>query len=200
LDNHIKDRRVQRTRKFLKEALLDLMIEKGYENITIQNIIDRANVGRSTFYSHFLDKQDLLTSSIEELSDFISIKQKENKIKPYREHFRFVFSLIMLEHADQHRQLYQALVQKKGGTQVMRQMEEMLSDVAREEIMMIAHNQLPKCIPIEIVIHFVTVSFLSVLSWWMSEQNPYTAQKADDLFHTLTLPGIYALKSSDMSL
>ena len=51
------DRRVQRTRKLLQDALMALILEKGYEAVTIQDIIDRANVGRSTFYAHFLDKQ-----------------------------------------------------------------------------------------------------------------------------------------------
>ena len=63
----MKDRRIVRTRKLLHESLLALMIEKGYEAVTIQHIIDRANVGRSTFYSHFLDKQDLLQSGFDQL-------------------------------------------------------------------------------------------------------------------------------------
>ncbi len=54
------DRRVQKTKKYLTEALIDLILEKGYEKVTIQNIIDKANVGRSTFYSHYENKEQLL--------------------------------------------------------------------------------------------------------------------------------------------
>ena len=61
------DRRVQRTRKLLQDALIALVLEKGYEAVTIQDIIDRANVGRSTFYAHFLDKQHLFLSGFEQL-------------------------------------------------------------------------------------------------------------------------------------
>src|SRR5512134_762137 len=61
------DRRVQRTRQSLQDALVELIVEKGYEDITIQDVIDRANVGRSTFYTHFLDKEDLFLSEFEGL-------------------------------------------------------------------------------------------------------------------------------------
>ena len=66
------DRRVQRTRTSLLTALLDLIVEKGYEEVTVQDIVDRANVGRSTFYKHFLDKRELLLSGVDELHGFLA--------------------------------------------------------------------------------------------------------------------------------
>ena len=59
------DRRIQRTRQLLDNALIELILEKEYDKITVQNIIDQANVGRSTFYAHYLDKDDLLEKSME---------------------------------------------------------------------------------------------------------------------------------------
>lgn len=56
------DRRIQKTRKLLSEALISLIIEKGYDAVTVQDILDRANVGRSTFYAHFENKEHLLLS------------------------------------------------------------------------------------------------------------------------------------------
>jgi AcrR family transcriptional regulator len=55
-----RDRRVERTQQLLREALLSLIREKGFEGLTVQEIIDRANVGRATFYAHFENKDDLL--------------------------------------------------------------------------------------------------------------------------------------------
>lgn len=59
-----EDRRTQKTKKFLAEALRDLILEKGYDDVTVQDIIDRANVGRSTFYAHYESKEQLLVGNI----------------------------------------------------------------------------------------------------------------------------------------
>src|SRR6266542_5467464 len=61
------DRRVQRTRQLLQGALMSLIQEKGYEALTVQDILDRANAGRATFYAHFDDKEDLLVSRLDGL-------------------------------------------------------------------------------------------------------------------------------------
>src|SRR6478672_13286337 len=60
MSDKLPDRRPARTVSALRTALIELMLEKHYDTITVQDIIDRANVGRSTFYSHFRDKEDLL--------------------------------------------------------------------------------------------------------------------------------------------
>src|SRR6478752_8408264 len=61
------DRRVARSRRALKEALTDLILERGYEAVTVQDVIDRADVGRSTFYAHYMDKDDLLMAILADL-------------------------------------------------------------------------------------------------------------------------------------
>jgi AcrR family transcriptional regulator len=63
----ITDRRVQRTRRLLHKAFMSLILEKKYESITVQEILDRADVGRSTFYMHFRDKDELLVSGFQYL-------------------------------------------------------------------------------------------------------------------------------------
>ncbi len=70
------DRRIQRTRQLLQDALITLILEKGYNKITVQHIIDEANVGRSTFYAHYLDKDELMARVEMEIFgnvDFLSI-------------------------------------------------------------------------------------------------------------------------------
>jgi AcrR family transcriptional regulator len=64
-----QDRRVRRTRRILIEALIQLILEKGYSRITVQDILDRADVGRSTFYSHFRDQEALLVACFDSLRD-----------------------------------------------------------------------------------------------------------------------------------
>ena len=71
------DRRVQRTHHLLNHALLSLIQEKGFEALTVQDIIDRANVGRSTFYAHFADKEDLFLQGFESLSAELKERQRQ---------------------------------------------------------------------------------------------------------------------------
>ena len=67
-----EDRRVGRTRRLMHEALMALIVEKGYETVTVQDILDRADVGRSTFYAHYRDKDELLLSSFEHLRTLLA--------------------------------------------------------------------------------------------------------------------------------
>src|SRR6266702_5552364 len=90
------DRRVQRTRRLPQDALVATVIEKGYEAATVQDIIDRADVGRATFYAHFADKQTLLTSRLEDLRGLLLAQQRQSPDS-------LGFSLAMLEHARSHR-------------------------------------------------------------------------------------------------
>ena len=62
------DRRIQRTRHSLTHAMVDLVTEKRFDDITVQNPIDRADIGRSTFYTHFRDKEDLFQTNWEAVS------------------------------------------------------------------------------------------------------------------------------------
>src|SRR5205085_389973 len=68
-DKQPKDRRSARTQRSLSEALVGLVKEKRFDDITVQEVIDRANVGRSTFYSHFRDKEDLFQKDWERFLD-----------------------------------------------------------------------------------------------------------------------------------
>src|SRR5688500_6236743 len=70
-ENARLDRRVRKTRDAIRQALIDLMTEKGYEAVTVADIIGRADIGRSTFYTHFTDKQQVLNASLDELAGFL---------------------------------------------------------------------------------------------------------------------------------
>ena len=70
-----QDRRTQKTRKALSEALISLMFEKSYESIVVQDILDRANVGRSTFYTHFRDRDELLVNGLQDLRELLRTAQ-----------------------------------------------------------------------------------------------------------------------------
>src|SRR2546430_3492518 len=125
------DRRVQRTRKLLQDALVSLMIEKGYEATTVQDIIDRANVGRATFYAHFADKETLLVSRLEDLRAMLAHQQQHALTT--RGGLRaphLAFSLAMLEHTRAHLPLYSAIVGRASGAFVLQRIHRIIADLA----------------------------------------------------------------------
>jgi len=108
-----RDRRVQRTQHFLRNALFSLIQEKGFESLSVQDIIDRADVGRATFYAHFDNKEDLLLSGFEDLRALLKERQRQalSHGTIFEERI-FGFSHEMLTHVNEHRHLFQAVVGK----------------------------------------------------------------------------------------
>src|SRR5436309_3572432 len=89
------DRRVRRTRDSLGDALIELMHEQRFEEITVQHVLDRAGVSRSTFYTHYRDKDDLFLSDVEEFLERMAgwlsrNKEQSRRVAPVRELFSHV--------------------------------------------------------------------------------------------------------------
>ena len=118
MDKKKTDRRVERTRQLLRDALVSLILEKGYQKITVQDIIDKANVGRSTFYSHYQDKEDLLFSGFDELAyDLDRHRRPPDETGEDQEHL--LHSLEFFIHANDNRELYMAMSESGGGEQLL---------------------------------------------------------------------------------
>jgi hypothetical protein len=104
------DRRVARSRDLLHRALRSLIVEKGYDALTVEEICERANVGRSTFYAHFTSKDDLKRRGLEYLRREL-IEQQKTASSLVDAHVRgLTFASTMFEHARDHLHLYRALV------------------------------------------------------------------------------------------
>ena len=128
------DRRAARSREMLHQALLSLIIEKGYEQITVEGICERANVGRSTFYAHFTSKDDLKRRGLEHLRREL-IEQQRSASSAVDANVRgLAFTLTMFEHARDHIHLYRALVGSRGGAialTTIRQLSPVYVDIQR---------------------------------------------------------------------
>src|SRR5437867_3212020 len=110
------DRRAARTRQALHDALISLVLRKGYDALTIQEIIDEADVGRATFYAHYTGKQDLLRSGFEALRvELTAARRNASAKRNVRQDEPLAFSLAMLEHAYKYKDVYRALVGRRGG-------------------------------------------------------------------------------------
>ena len=183
------DRRVQRTRQLLQDALVSLMIEQGYEATTVQHIIDRANVGRATFYAHFADKDTLLASRLEDLREMLVRRQRE--VLAASEHAnqrRFGFSLALLEHARSHLRLYQAIVGRKSGSVVIQRIQGMVAELVRSEL---AARDRPSGVrQRDLAVQYVTSAFMGVLIWWLDHGARLGLEEVDGQFHELVMRGL----------
>jgi AcrR family transcriptional regulator len=183
-----EDRRVQRTRKLLQDALMALIVEQGYEAVTVQDIIDRANVGRSTFYDHFLDKQALLLSGFEQLRAVLS--QQRPTVTAAGE-LRMGFSLPMFEHACSYRPVYRAMIGKQSGAMVGKQIQQLLTDLVRDECAALAPCDATP-VANEIIVQYTVSAFMGLLAWCADHDTPTTATEIDAIFQRLTMPGVLA--------
>ncbi|QFY10065.1 TetR family transcriptional regulator [Nonomuraea phyllanthi] len=185
VSKNVTDRRVRRTRELLRRALIELIVEKGYERITVQDIIDRADVGRSTFYAHYTDKDDLLVSGLEELT------------AAFEEHMERHFAsraepnpvLAAFQHADRQRDLYRALVGRRGA--------EVLRAGLRRGIEEAMTRRMPGflpvgkgALPVDVTMEFLLASLLGLLVWWLEEDVRYTAEQMASMYMRLVVPGI----------
>lgn len=188
------DRRSARTRAALFDALIALILEKGYDAISVQDIIDRANVGRSTFYAHCTGKQDLLRISFQRLRNVLleshhAAKQGDRVV--------LGFSLAMFEHACQFRNVFRALVGGHGGTVAVNEIRRILSDVVREDLADIYHDDL---VPLDLAVQHVVGTFITVLNWCLERKRNLAPADIDARFRRLSIGGLGELLPADRAL
>ena len=187
------DRRVQRTRKLIQEALVSLILEKRYDKITVQEIIDRANVGRSTFYAHFQDKEDLLASNFANYSAHWDGQQEESGHAVPEQSPHILHSLEFFLHANEAYEFHQAMFEG-GGAEVM-------IETGRQHMMADVQNHLHEifgedeklAIPLPVITNFLAGGLLSVMVWWLKEKRPYPPEEINEMFQQLAMHGVSSL-------
>ena len=179
--NAKNDRRSQRTRRLLSEALVQLIREKDYNAITVSDIIERANVGRSTFYAHYRDKDDLFLGELDRVIEVLSQRI------PGQEEMPYFPSLGLLRHVGEEYELYKALVWTPGIDLLVKHLQKSLSQ--RVERGLEKSGQVYE-LPLPVLANFITGSFLTLLKWWLENKRIYTPEEMDEIFKKVTLPGI----------
>jgi len=188
---HAIDRRISRTRATLQHALTSQILKKGYEAVTIQDICDEANVGRSTFYAHYTNKDDLKRSGFEHLRKQLVDRQREAEAASGDIESRSLgFSLTMFEHARDHIDLYRALVGGRGGAVSLGQIRQILSDLVRNEFVATAGKNSADVVPRELVVQYVVGAFMAVMTWWLDGGAKLPPERIDAIFRRLATEGI----------
>jgi AcrR family transcriptional regulator len=182
------DRRSERTRQLLSAALIELMLEQRYDEITVQDIIDRANVGRSTFYAHYVDKEDLLVSGFTRALDMLS-----QPPQPQHGSEQALPSLgRFFQHVQEHVQLYKALVRSGGVERLLKKSHQhMRRNIEQHLADLIPAGQAPDA-PLPLVADYLAGAVFNMLTWWLDNDMPRTPEQMDALFQQLVRPGVEA--------
>lgn len=189
-----EDRRIQKTRKLLHEAVVSLILEKNYESVSVQDILDRANVGRSTFYTHFQNKDELLTSGVHnDLRDMLQTAQasaSSASAKPYEKIIGF--STAMFEHAYEFRGVWKAMLGSRAGAIVRQNIQKMLADLVRDGVKKELQGRKKSnfMVPPELFVYYLASTYMSVMSWWLNHKDPLPPKAIDEIFRSLVLPGL----------
>jgi len=171
--------------------LIGLAHEKPYGSIAVKEILDRANVGRSTFYTHFRDKDELLESGIHEI--LRSIHGRSCSGTPID---RVVaFSLPILEHIDEHRRAGPPM-KREGRILMHERLQHVLTHLIADDLARGASSrQSLSPIPPSLVARHVAATFVRVLGWWVESKEALTPADVDARFRALVVPALTAFNS-----
>lgn len=191
VSTHI-DRRVQRTRQLLQEAMFSLISEQGYESIAIQDITERANLGRTTFYLHYRDKEELLRASVKALLQELQfdVEPQAEEVCSYQ-----VRCIRIFRHVEERQQLYKKLLKETGPVNMGSLLQTYFTELFQHYTsMQLCANILAGTMS-EIVAAHAAGALLGLISWWLNlTENAPSAESMGEIYFQLVAKG-----SSDLN-
>ncbi|MGD9092477.1 MAG: TetR/AcrR family transcriptional regulator [Anaerolineales bacterium] len=187
------DPRVRRTRQLLRQALWELIAEKGYEAITIQDIADRATLNRTTFYLHYRDKADLLYQGVEEV--FEELTPRDPQKIPTGEKLSLEGTRIAITHDFEHfaknYEFYRAMLGRHGVWGFFFQLQEYIYDITAHRLEA-ALGELPSGpIPTDFVLNYIAAAYIGVIRWWIKHEMPYSPKDMARRLVWIYIYGVY---------
>lgn len=183
------DRRVRRSRRALQSALVELALEKGFRAVTVDEIVERADVARATFYAHYRDKDDLLVDVVRHLA--ADREQLLPAVERAQEKgftglpVRYIF-----EHAERERAVYQVILRGEGDGRALREFFELTShrveDLFRSRA---AQLGVTPRVPFDVIARAWTGELVGVLAWWVDNDTGYSAAEVTRHLRDLSVHG-----------
>ena len=192
------DRRIGRTRRQLKTALLALILEKGYDAVTIEDITERADLGRTTFYLHYHDKEELLLESIKAIADDLleqisplppinwdeSINTEDENL---RDPIRVTFA-----HARENAQLYQIILRGEGASKAASRVHNIISETVTIVVNKTIENgrvPIQLEVPVEIFANYLAGALMGLVTWWLETGMCYSPEEMAIMFRKMFFQG-----------
>jgi len=180
------DRRIQSTRNRLGNALIALIVEKPIDEVTVQEALDRAGVGRSTFYVHYSDKDDLFLSVLEDGLEMWTTtlsrqQEKSNRVAPVAEFFGHVASA---------KRLYRALVNSGRIEAFFELAQGYFARGIEQRIKESTDLRNPRQHELTACSHAIAGGLLSLLRWWLDRGAKESPRAMDEIFHRMVCRGL----------
>jgi AcrR family transcriptional regulator len=184
-----EDRRTARTQRMIRQALMELMHSMRYEDITVQHIIDRADIGRSTFYAHYTEKDEAAAQLLEEMMEAITrgVKtegEEKGAAFPVAELFRHLQGQLSgpgLWRSNRGREYLFSVGQAYWTRRIERELKVRLGKHGASKV------------PVPVAAQMVTGAATALLNWWLKNKMPYSPEEMQEMFDRLIMPGIRAL-------
>jgi len=180
------DPRVRKTRRGLRDAFIRLILRKGYDAISIQDIVDEAETARVTFYRHYRDKEELLNDCLNVLYD--DLRARTEQITPDMVRRGDSPARVFYDHLEEEEQLYRILFSSRGTQTVIKRMRHHMAQQAMQVIRL--QGREPVDIPLEIIAYHAASTQIGLGIWWLDHDRPYTAAYMARISTWLTLAGI----------
>lgn len=181
--NESVDRRSLRTRTALRDALLELIAERGWDDIAVQDVCERANIGRSTFYLHYPNKDALLKGGLDGLQSELQrqTRASDNASQNTEALKDFHFALGLIEHAYEQRRVFRGMIGRRSGYVVQQRFREMVIRLIMYELPASTGN-----FPRVAVARWLAGAFVELLSWWIEQRTPLPPKELAVLFNELS--------------
>jgi AcrR family transcriptional regulator len=182
------DRRTLRTRDALGDALVELMHESPFKSITVQDVLDRAGVGRSTFYTHYRDKDDLFISDVEDFWEMMSSMldrsgESSTRVAPVRELFSHIADVKVFRGA---------LVAAGKMHDVMELGQGHFARAIEKRLVKLTGGQGIVPAQFSATAHALAGALFSSMMWWIDRGMPASPEEMDEAFHRLVWWGVNA--------
>ncbi|MEY8643693.1 TetR/AcrR family transcriptional regulator [Staphylococcus arlettae] len=172
------DRRIQKTRETIKNAFIELLNEKGFWNISVNEVAERADINRGTFYLHYQDKFDLFEKYVDELLSELTSQikplnqEKDQRKNEIEDNDNNIYELFF-KHFQEYSSFYKPILSFKGGPYFYTRFIEIIKEFYLQQYTKLPYNQkLDK----EILINFVAHAQLGVISSWIQEDMTKTPE------------------------
>ncbi len=172
MGNSKTDRRTIRTKRFIRDALTELMEEKGFEGVTVRDLTKKADINRGTFYLHYQDKYDLLEKSenevIQEIQEFIKKANPNEIVSANLQEQPLPFIIALFEYIQENARFMQVMLGPKGNPGFYLKIKEVMKTNMLEKLKLI-DNKISPLVPLEYLMSYVTSAHLGVIQHWLEQ-------------------------------